>query len=106
MKTPIAILSVLFISASALAQTPGTTSPPSGTPPSASPPSSSAPGANQPSAPPFEVLDANADGRLTSTEAQADRVLASKFAMVDKQGKGYISKEEYLAYLRGDRKGS
>jgi hypothetical protein len=104
MKTPVVILSVLFTAASALAQTPPT-SPPSGTPPSATPPTSSAPGANPPSPPPFEVLDANSDGRVTPTEAQADRVLASKFAMVDKQGKGYISKEEYLAYLRGDRKG-
>jgi len=101
MKTPILsipLLSILLLSAGALAQTPA--------PPSA-PPSTIPPGSSQttPPPPPFEALDANSDGRITSTEARADRVLSSKFAMVDKQGKGYISKEEYQVYVKGERKG-
>jgi hypothetical protein len=102
MKTPtlsISLASLLVLAASAFAQTPTT---PPATPPSTTPPSSSQ--APLPP-PPFEALDANSDGRITSTEARADRVLSSKFAMVDKQGKGYISKEEYQVYVKSERKG-
>jgi hypothetical protein len=94
----VSLVSVLAMSASVFAQTQA----PPGTPPSSSPPNASQ---TPPPPPPFEALDANSDGRITSTEAQANRALASKFAMVDKQRKGYISKEEYQVYVKNERKG-
>jgi Ca2+-binding EF-hand superfamily protein len=85
MKTSTLILSALTLSASAFAQ--DTTKPPSSA--ATTPPA-------------FEQLDTNSDGRLSMSEAQAEPKLASKFATFDKQGKGYISKEEYQAYVKAE----
>ena len=45
--------------------------------------------------PTFESLDTNADGRLSSSEAQASPSVAAKFSTIDKQGRGYVTREEY-----------
>ena len=54
--------------------------------------------------PAFESLDTNADGRLSSSEAQVAPTVAAKFSTLDKQGKGYVTKEEYQAQAKGDKK--
>jgi hypothetical protein len=51
--------------------------------------------------PSFESLDANSDGRLSATEAQADSSLASQFSSLDRQTKGYLTKPEFQTYQRG-----
>lgn len=88
MKTTL-VLAALALSASALAQEPATRQPPTGA-------------ASQ--WPTFESLDTNADGRLSSTEAQVAPTVAAKFATLDKQGKGYVTKEEYLMQARNEKK--
>jgi len=89
MKTTL-LIATLVLSASALAQesarTPATT-------PSA--------GATTPS---FESLDTNADGRISASEAQASPSLAAKFSMLDKQNKGYLTKDEFQSYQKDEKK--
>ena len=85
MKTTLTI-AALVLSASALAQVPSNSTAPSG-------------GTTQ-ATPTFESLDTNADGRISASEAQASPSLASKFTMLDKQNKGYITKEEFQTYMK------
>ena len=89
MKTTL-VLAALALSVSALAQEPARTPPPT-----------SGAASQWPS---FESLDTNADGRLSSTEAQTAPTVAAKFATLDKQGKGYVTKEEYMSQAKGDKK--
>lgn len=93
MKTTL-LFAALALSVTALAQEPGRT-PATGTP-SPTAPSTGAP-AQWPS---FESLDTNSDGRLSSTEAQASPAVAAKFSTIDKQGRGYVTREEYQMQAR------
>lgn len=96
MKTTL-ILASLLISAGALAQ--GTTNPASST----SPDSGNSSSAEQ-AAPTFEQLDTNSDGRISLNEAQASPSLATRFSQLDKQNKGYITRQEYRSYMRDQEK--
>ena len=42
----------------------------------------------------FESLDKDSDGRISKTEAEADAKVSQQFAMYDKNGNGYIEKDE------------
>lgn len=88
MKTRLFILSALAASSMAVAQEP------------ANKPPVSNPGSQHS----FETLDKNADGRISVAEAQADSSLAAKFSMLDKDGKGYITRQQYDTHARGERK--
>jgi len=112
MKTPTLMLAALAFSATVFAQVPPSstptnpspTSPPSTTSP-ATPPLTPPPGGlTSAPAPSFESLDANSDGRLSATEAQADSSLATKFSGLDRQTKGYLTKEDFQMYLRGTKR--
>ncbi len=46
----------------------------------------------------FESLDKNADGRVTVSEATADKGLASGFATADANSDGAVSKEEFAKW--------
>ncbi len=108
------LLAALALSASALAQdttkpsnpsSPATPAMPGTTTPSLTNPSPGTPSkSGATSWPSFESLDANADGRISSSEASASSALSTKFSALDKQGKGYLTREEYQAAMRtGDR---
>src|SRR5262245_50705663 len=51
----------------------------------------------------FESLDRNGDQRLSQSEASADRSASSKFAALDVDGDGYVTKREYAAVMKKDR---
>jgi len=51
----------------------------------------------------FESLDRNSDQRLSQTEASADRDVSSKFAALDADGDGYVTKREYTARMKKDQ---
>ena len=44
----------------------------------------------------FEALDRNADSQISKTEATTDSKLSDRFASVDTDGDGYVSKAEFL----------
>lgn len=90
MKTTLTV-AALLLSVSALAQVPDNSRTPGTTP-----------GSTQ-ATPTFESLDTNADGRISASEAQASPSLAAKFTMLDKQNKGYITKEEFQTYLKSEK---
>jgi len=47
----------------------------------------------------FESLDRNSDQRLSQTEASADRNVSSKFAALDVDGDGFVTKREFTAHM-------
>jgi hypothetical protein len=51
----------------------------------------------------FESLDRNSDQRLSQQEAQSDESIAGKFAALDVDGDGYVTKREYSAHMKKDR---
>lgn len=51
----------------------------------------------------FESLDRNADQRLSQQEAQSDENVAGKFAALDVDGDGYVTKREYSARMQKDQ---
>lgn len=51
--------------------------------------------------PSFESLDQDADRQLTQSEAKADAGLARNFKAVDKNGDGYISRDEFNSFHKG-----
>ena len=51
----------------------------------------------------FESLDRNSDQRLSQQEAQSDENLSGKFAALDVDGDGYVTKREYTAYMKKDK---
>jgi hypothetical protein len=51
----------------------------------------------------FESLDRNSDQKLSQTEAAADQNVSSKFAALDVDGDGYITKREYSASMKKDQ---
>jgi len=42
----------------------------------------------------FESLDTDSDGRISKTEAAADKNVSEQFAHYDQNGNGYIEREE------------
>lgn len=55
-----------------------------------------------PAAAQFESLDRNSDQRLSQQEASSDQNVAGKFAALDVDGDGYITKREYTARMQKD----
>ncbi|HEV8332059.1 MAG TPA: hypothetical protein VGQ22_11615 [Steroidobacteraceae bacterium] len=51
----------------------------------------------------FESLDRNSDQRLSQQEVAGDENLAGKFAALDVDGDGYVTKREYAARMQKDR---
>jgi hypothetical protein len=51
----------------------------------------------------FETLDRNNDQRLSQQEVAGDDGLAGKFAALDIDGDGYVTKREYNARMQKDR---
>ena len=45
----------------------------------------------------FTQLDANADGKISATEARAHKALSENFATVDANSDGYVTKDELSA---------
>lgn len=45
----------------------------------------------------FEQLDKNADRQISRTEAGVDRTLSNRFAVLDTDGDGFLSREEFGA---------
>jgi hypothetical protein len=52
----------------------------------------------------FESLDRNSDQRLSQQEASSDETVAGKFAALDVNGDGYVTKREYTARMEKDQK--
>jgi hypothetical protein len=50
----------------------------------------------------FESLDRNSDQRLSQQEAASDENLAGKFAALDVDGDGYVTKREFAARMQKD----
>jgi hypothetical protein len=50
----------------------------------------------------FESLDSNSDQRLSQQEVAGDEKLAGKFAALDVDGDGYVTKREYAARTHKD----
>jgi len=48
----------------------------------------------------FDKLDTDRDGVLSAFEAQADMKLLERFAELDKDGNGTLSKQEFAAYKK------
>ena len=51
----------------------------------------------------FQSLDSNSDQRLSQQEVAGDEELAGKFAALDVDGDGYVTKREYAASMHKDR---
>ena len=51
----------------------------------------------------FSDLDANADGRVSSTEASKDSQLNEGFRSADSNGDGYVSEAEFNAWTAGTK---
>ena len=51
----------------------------------------------------FEALDRNSDQRLSESEVSTDANVAGKFAALDVDGDGYVTKREYTARMQKDR---
>jgi hypothetical protein len=45
----------------------------------------------------FESLDTNSDGKISKTEAAANESVSQQFSRYDKNGNGFIEKEEVTA---------
>jgi hypothetical protein len=56
-----------------------------------------------PAAAVFESLDRNSDQRLSKQEASSDESVAGKFAALDVDGDGYITKREFTARMEKDQ---
>jgi len=46
----------------------------------------------------FKSLDKNADERLSKSEVKSDAALSAHFAVLDKDGDGYLTQGEYAAH--------
>lgn len=51
----------------------------------------------------FETLDRNSDQRLSQPEAQSDENVSGKFAALDVDGDGYVTKREFRARMQKDQ---
>lgn len=47
----------------------------------------------------FEAIDRNADRRISKTEAGSYKGLIDNFALIDTDGDGFVSKQEFEAHL-------
>ena len=45
----------------------------------------------------FDALDKDGDGRISKVEAQADMKVSQQFSMYDKNGNGFIEKDEVMS---------
>ena len=45
----------------------------------------------------FATLDTDGDGRISKTEAAADAKVSQQFSMYDKNGNGFIDKDEVMS---------
>jgi hypothetical protein len=45
----------------------------------------------------FEALDKDGDGRISKAEAEADAKVKQQFSMYDKNGNGFIEREEVMS---------
>jgi Ca2+-binding EF-hand superfamily protein len=54
----------------------------------------------------FETLDRDSDQRLSQEEVQSDENVAGKFAALDVDGDGYVTKREYSARMKKDQSDS
>ena len=52
----------------------------------------------------FESLDRNSDQRLSQSEAASDENVADRFAALDSDSDGYVTKDEYTARMQQDRR--
>ncbi|HKU16345.1 MAG TPA: EF-hand domain-containing protein [Steroidobacteraceae bacterium] len=52
----------------------------------------------------FESLDRNGDQRLSKSEASSDEQVADKFAALDSDSDGYVTKDEYTARMQQDQR--
>lgn len=50
----------------------------------------------------FESLDRNSDQRLSQSEAATSENVAGRFAALDVDGDGYVTKREYTAHMQKD----
>lgn len=50
---------------------------------------------------PFDQLDTNEDGRISVMEAEASSTLLERFASLDTNGDGLLSREEFAAFYPG-----
>jgi Ca2+-binding EF-hand superfamily protein len=48
----------------------------------------------------FESLDRNSDQQLSQSEASADEKVSSRFAALDTDRDGFLTKREYGAYIK------
>jgi hypothetical protein len=48
----------------------------------------------------FESLDRNSDRQLSQSEASADEEVSSRFAALDANRDGFLTKREYGAYMK------
>jgi hypothetical protein len=51
----------------------------------------------------FESLDRNHDQRLSQSEAATDESLSGRFAALDVDSDGYVTKREYAAHMGKDQ---
>ena len=54
----------------------------------------------------FEALDRNSDQRLSESEASGDENVAGRFAALDVDSDGYVTKREYKAHAQKDEEAS
>ena len=52
----------------------------------------------------FKAMDANRDERLTQNEVSGDVELAQRFAALDRDADGYLTKREYSAHGSQEKK--
>lgn len=50
---------------------------------------------------PFDELDTNEDGQISVMEAEANSTLLERFASLDANGDGLLSREEFAAFYPG-----
>jgi len=50
---------------------------------------------------PFDQLDTNEDGQISVMEAEANSTLLERFASLDANGDGLLSREEFAAFYPG-----
>jgi hypothetical protein len=48
----------------------------------------------------FKAMDANRDQRLTQNEVSGNPELWQQFAALDRDSNGYLTQEEYAAYMK------
>ena len=52
----------------------------------------------------FQALDRNSDQRLSQSEASGDKSVSDRFAALDVDSDGYVTKREYTAHMEKDQR--